>query len=160
MWVCSSRQIWNWLDFVVGTEKPPLFNYDLAADPGFSIAYWMPPGFTGICAGGVDDGNACDPNNDTCAAPGKCSKKTVDTFNTAYKSHLDKLRAMDCSVESRLVLGGGTVMNYAAAVLFLMLGRMAGRTDPTWRYFCWISMAINVLGRKRLFRLFRNRRLW
>jgi len=52
---------------------------------------------------------------------------------------------MDCSVESRLVEAAGTLMNYLAAAVFLVLGRMAGRTDPAWRYFCWISMAINVL---------------
>lgn len=50
----------------------------------------------------------------------------------------------ECSVESRLVMAGGTIANFIAAALFFFLGRLAGRSHPRWKYFCWIAMTVNL----------------
>ena len=50
----------------------------------------------------------------------------------------------ECSIESRLVMAGGTIANFIAAALFLYLGRLAGRNRPRWKYFCWIAMTVNL----------------
>jgi len=48
----------------------------------------------------------------------------------------------ECSVESRLVIAGGTLANLAAAALFFVLGRR--RTSTLRQFFCWLSMSINL----------------
>ncbi|HLK68067.1 MAG TPA: hypothetical protein VKU19_31760 [Bryobacteraceae bacterium] len=52
---------------------------------------------------------------------------------------------MDCSADNRLVIAGGTVMNAAAAGLFLLIGRNTPRTCPNLKYFAWLSMTVNLL---------------
>jgi len=51
---------------------------------------------------------------------------------------------MECSVDSRLVIAGGTIMNAAAGSVFLALGRMSARTSPRLKYFLWLSMTVNL----------------
>jgi hypothetical protein len=51
----------------------------------------------------------------------------------------------ECSVDSRLVLAGGTLMNLLAAVAFFALGRLTGPNHPRLKYFWWISMTVNLL---------------
>src|ERR1700678_3645057 len=51
---------------------------------------------------------------------------------------------MECSVDSRLVIAGGTIMNAVAGGVFLALGRMTPRTSPRLRYFLWLSMTVNL----------------
>jgi len=50
----------------------------------------------------------------------------------------------ECSVDSRLVDAGGTLINFIAAAVFFALGRLIGRDRPRWRYFLWIAMSINL----------------
>ena len=50
----------------------------------------------------------------------------------------------ECSAESRLVMAGGTIANFIAGALFFLLGRLTGRSHPRWKYFCWISMTVNL----------------
>jgi len=50
----------------------------------------------------------------------------------------------ECSVDNRLVIGGGTLINVAAGALFFALGRITPRTSPGLKYFLWISMTINL----------------
>ena len=49
----------------------------------------------------------------------------------------------ECSVDTRLVMAGGTIANFIAAALFFLLGRLTGRRHPHWKYFCWIAMTVN-----------------
>ena len=51
----------------------------------------------------------------------------------------------ECSVDTRLVLAGGTLMNLLAALVFFALGRLTGRGYPRLKYFWWISMTVNLL---------------
>ncbi|HYM09213.1 MAG TPA: hypothetical protein VEU62_00700 [Bryobacterales bacterium] len=51
---------------------------------------------------------------------------------------------MECSVDDRLVMAGGTLMNIAAGALFFALGRITGRTSPRLKYFFWLSMTVNL----------------
>lgn len=51
---------------------------------------------------------------------------------------------MECSVDNRLVMAGGSIMNVAAAALFFALGRITGRTSPRLKYFFWLSMTVNL----------------
>lgn len=51
---------------------------------------------------------------------------------------------MECSVESRLVMAGGTLMNLAAGALFFGLGRLIRRPAPRLQYFLWLSMTVNL----------------
>src|SRR5215472_10162158 len=58
----------HWMDYAIGNDKnwapatrPGFGIGNIAVDPGFSIAYWMPTDFTGLCSMGADDGKACDP---------------------------------------------------------------------------------------------------
>jgi hypothetical protein len=51
---------------------------------------------------------------------------------------------MECSVDSRLVTAGGTIMNVAGGSLFFALGRMTPRTSPRLKYFLWLSMTVNL----------------
>lgn len=50
----------------------------------------------------------------------------------------------ECSVDTRLVMAGGTIANFIAAALFFFLGRLTGRSHPQWKYFCWIAMTVNL----------------
>ena len=50
----------------------------------------------------------------------------------------------ECSVENRLVMAGGTLANFIAAGLFFALGRLSGLRHPRWRYFCWLTMTVNL----------------
>lgn len=50
----------------------------------------------------------------------------------------------ECSVDNRLVMAGGTIANFIAAVLFFVLGRLSGLRHSRWRYFCWLSMTVNL----------------
>jgi len=52
---------------------------------------------------------------------------------------------MECSAGGRLVIAGGTLMNLSAAAVFFGLGRAARATATVWRYFCWLSMTVNLL---------------
>jgi hypothetical protein len=53
---------------------------------------------------------------------------------------------MECSVDNRLVTAGGSLMNVAAAGLYFLLGRATSRTSPHLKYFCWLSMTVNMLS--------------
>jgi hypothetical protein len=50
----------------------------------------------------------------------------------------------ECSLDSRLVLAGGTLMNLLAGAVFFALGRLTGRGYPRLKYFFWISMTVNL----------------
>jgi hypothetical protein len=50
----------------------------------------------------------------------------------------------ECSVDTRLVKAGGTLANFIAGALFFFLGRIASGDYPRWKYFCWISMTVNL----------------
>ena len=50
----------------------------------------------------------------------------------------------ECSVDTRLVMAGGTIANFIAAALFFLLGRLTSGRYPPWKYFCWIAMTINL----------------
>lgn len=49
----------------------------------------------------------------------------------------------ECSVESRLVMAGGTLMNFLAGAVFFVLGRLTGPRYPRLKYFFWICMTVN-----------------
>ncbi len=51
---------------------------------------------------------------------------------------------MECSVDSRLVYAGGTLANFAAALLFFVLGRGTSQRAAAWKYFFWIAMAVDL----------------
>jgi hypothetical protein len=53
---------------------------------------------------------------------------------------------MECSSETRLVIAGGTLMNFVAAALFVALGRLTPRAFARLRFFCWLSMTINLFA--------------
>jgi hypothetical protein len=50
----------------------------------------------------------------------------------------------ECSVEGRLVMAGGTLVNFLAGAAFFVLGRLTGPRYPRWKYFFWISMTVNL----------------
>ncbi len=50
----------------------------------------------------------------------------------------------ECSLDSRLVMAGGTLMNLFAGAVFFALGRLTGRGYPRLKYFFWISMTVNL----------------
>jgi len=52
----------------------------------------------------------------------------------------------ECSADTRLVMAGGTLANFLAGVLFFFLGRIASREHPRWKYFCWITMTVNLFA--------------
>lgn len=50
----------------------------------------------------------------------------------------------ECNRDTRLVDAGGTLMNFMAAAVFFLLGRLTTREHPRWKYFFWIAMTINL----------------
>ena len=50
----------------------------------------------------------------------------------------------ECSLDSRLVMAGGTLVNLLAGAVFFALGRFTGRSYPRLKYFFWISMTVNL----------------
>ena len=50
----------------------------------------------------------------------------------------------ECSLDSRLVMAAGTLMNLLAGAVFFALGRLSGRGYPRLKYFFWISMTVNL----------------
>jgi hypothetical protein len=52
----------------------------------------------------------------------------------------------ECSLDSRLVMAGGTLMNLLAGAVFFALGRLTGRDYPRLKYFFWISMTVNLFS--------------
>jgi hypothetical protein len=53
---------------------------------------------------------------------------------------------MECSVDNRFVIAGGSLMNALAAVFFLLLLRATSRNSPRLKYFAWLSMILNLLS--------------
>ena len=51
----------------------------------------------------------------------------------------------DCSLDTRLVIAGETLANFAAAAVFWLLLRRSSVVSPALRYFLWFSMTINLL---------------
>jgi len=50
----------------------------------------------------------------------------------------------ECSQEGRLVMAGGTIMNFLAGAVFFVLGRLTGPRYPRLKYFLWICMTVNL----------------
>src|SRR5271169_3268202 len=50
----------------------------------------------------------------------------------------------ECSLDSRLVMAGGTLMNFLAGAVFFVLGRLTGPRFPRLKYFWWICMTVNL----------------
>jgi len=50
----------------------------------------------------------------------------------------------ECSQEGRLVMAGGTLVNFLAGGVFFVLGRLTGGHYARLKYFCWISMTVNL----------------
>jgi len=50
----------------------------------------------------------------------------------------------ECSQESRLVMAGGTLVNFLAGGVFFLLGRLTGPRYPRLKYFFWICMTVNL----------------
>jgi hypothetical protein len=50
----------------------------------------------------------------------------------------------ECSLESRLVMAGGTLANLLAGAVFFVLGRLTDPRFPRLKYFFWISMTVNL----------------
>lgn len=52
----------------------------------------------------------------------------------------------ECSVENRLVMAGGTLVNVLAGAVFFALGRLTGRRHPRLKYFFWIAVTVNLFS--------------
>ena len=52
----------------------------------------------------------------------------------------------ECSLDRRLVMAGGTLVNLLAGASFFALGRCTGRSYPRLKYFFWISMTVNLFA--------------
>ncbi len=52
----------------------------------------------------------------------------------------------ECSVENRLVMAGGTLVNFLAGAVFFALGRLTGRRHPRLKYFFWIAVTVNLFS--------------
>jgi hypothetical protein len=50
----------------------------------------------------------------------------------------------ECSQDSRLVMAGGTLVNFLAGGAFFALGRLTGPRYPHLKYFFWIGMTVNL----------------
>lgn len=53
---------------------------------------------------------------------------------------------MECSVDNRLIIAGGSLMNVVAAGVYFLLGRATSRTSPHLKYFLWLSMTVSLLS--------------
>ena len=53
---------------------------------------------------------------------------------------------MDCSLDNRFVIAGGSLMNAIAAALFFLLLRNTPRASPHLKYFAWFAMTLNLLS--------------
>jgi len=53
---------------------------------------------------------------------------------------------MDCSLDNRFVIAGGSLMNAVAAAFFFLLLRITPRTRPHLKYFSWLAMTLNLLS--------------
>jgi hypothetical protein len=52
----------------------------------------------------------------------------------------------ECSLDNRLVIAGGTLVNFLAGAAFFTLGRFTGRRHPRLKYFFWIAMTVNLFS--------------
>lgn len=52
--------------------------------------------------------------------------------------------AASCSNENRLVIAGGTLMNAVTAVVCFLLARMTSLRAVRFRFFLWLTMAVNL----------------
>jgi hypothetical protein len=52
----------------------------------------------------------------------------------------------ECSLDNRLVMAGGTLVNVLAGAAFFALGRLTGRRHPRLKYFFWIAMTVNLFS--------------
>jgi len=50
----------------------------------------------------------------------------------------------ECSQDSRLVMAGGTLVNFLSGGVFFLLGRLTGPRYPRLKYFFWICMTVNL----------------
>src|SRR5437588_1114958 len=50
----------------------------------------------------------------------------------------------ECSVDTRLVIAGGTLANFIAGALFFFLGRISARNYPGRHYFCCLAMTVTL----------------
>jgi len=50
----------------------------------------------------------------------------------------------ECSHEGRLVMAGGTLVNFLAGAVFFVFGRLTGPRYPRLKYFFWICMTVNL----------------
>jgi hypothetical protein len=50
----------------------------------------------------------------------------------------------ECSLDSRLVMAGGTLVNFLAGGVLFLLGRLTGPRYPRLKYFFWICMTVNL----------------
>jgi hypothetical protein len=50
----------------------------------------------------------------------------------------------ECSREGRLVMAGGTLVNFLGAAAFFLLGRFTDARYPRLKYFFWIGMTVNL----------------
>jgi hypothetical protein len=50
----------------------------------------------------------------------------------------------ECSQDSRLVMAGGTLVNFLAGGVFFVLGRVTGPRFARLKYFFWIGMTVNL----------------
>jgi hypothetical protein len=53
---------------------------------------------------------------------------------------------MDCSVDNRVVIAGGSVMNVIAAGVWFLITRAISRAYPNLKYLAWIAMTANMLS--------------
>src|SRR3984893_7872710 len=52
----------------------------------------------------------------------------------------------ECSLDNRMVMAGGTLVNLLAGAAFFALGRLTGRRHPRLKYFFWIAMTVNLFS--------------
>ena len=50
----------------------------------------------------------------------------------------------ECSLDTRLVFAGGTLINLLAGAVFFALERLTGSGYPRLKYFFWIAMTVNL----------------
>lgn len=50
----------------------------------------------------------------------------------------------ECSADSRIVMAGGTLVNFLAGGIFFLLGRLAAPRYLRLKYFFWIAMTVNL----------------